>query len=37
MADALSEEVIIGAKTMQAWRLKMNVEQDRQCQEGEAP
>ncbi|MBC8185097.1 retroviral-like aspartic protease [candidate division KSB1 bacterium] len=29
IVDALSEEVIIGAKTMQAWRLKLDFEQDR--------
>ena len=29
VSDTLSEEVIIGAKTMQAWRLKLDFEQDR--------
>ncbi len=29
ISDTLSEEVIIGAKTMQAWRLKLDFEQDR--------
>lgn len=29
VTDILSEEVIIGAKTMQAWRLKLDFEQDR--------
>ncbi len=29
ISDVLSEEVIIGAKTMQAWRLKLDFEQDR--------
>jgi len=29
IADELSEDVIIGAKTMQAWRLKLDFEQDR--------
>ena len=27
--EDLSEEVIIGAKTMQAWRLKLDFDQDR--------
>ncbi len=29
IADEISEDVIIGAKTMQAWRLKLDFEQDR--------
>jgi len=29
ISDTLTEEVIIGAKTMQAWRLKLDFEQDR--------
>ncbi len=29
IAEDLSEEIIIGAKTMQAWRLKLDFEQDR--------
>ena len=29
ISDDLSEQVIIGAKTMQAWRLKLDFEQDR--------
>ncbi len=29
VTEGLSEEVIIGAKTMQAWRLKLDFEEDR--------
>lgn len=29
ISDTLTEDVIIGAKTMQAWRLKLDFEQDR--------
>lgn len=29
IAESLSEDVIIGAKTMQAWRLKLDFEEDR--------
>ncbi|MCD6102109.1 MAG: hypothetical protein J7J77_03545, partial [Candidatus Cloacimonetes bacterium] len=29
IAENLSEDVIIGAKTMQAWRLKLDFEHDR--------
>ena len=29
VGEGLSEDVIIGAKTLQAWRLKLDFEQDR--------
>lgn len=29
IADKLSKEVMIGVKTLQAWRLKLDVEQDK--------